>query len=46
MKVNEDELYNPVWKSLTDIHFNQAIDYGNVNFINQISHPLEHLLMM
>ncbi|WP_370476660.1 GNAT family N-acetyltransferase [Tamlana flava] len=32
MKVNEDALDNPVWNSLTDTHFNECIDYGNVKF--------------
>ena len=32
MNVAEIELDNPVWSTLTDIHFNQAIDYGNVKF--------------
>ncbi|MCF7560211.1 GNAT family N-acetyltransferase [Sabulilitoribacter multivorans] len=32
MKINEDELDNPVWNALTDVHTNHAIDYGNVKF--------------
>ncbi|GAA4900172.1 GNAT family N-acetyltransferase [Flaviramulus aquimarinus] len=32
MKINEDALDNPVWFSLTDIHSDQCIDYGNVKF--------------
>lgn len=32
MKENETELDNPVWNALTDVHFKQCIDYGNVKF--------------
>ena len=32
MKINEDALDNPVWNALTDTHFKQSIDYGNVKF--------------
>ncbi len=32
MLIPEDALDNPVWFSLTDIHFKEAIDYGNVKF--------------
>ena len=32
MKINEGALDNPVWNALTDTHFNEAIDYGNVKF--------------
>ena len=34
MVIPEDALDNPVWFSLTDCHFNQAIDYGNVKFFH------------
>ena len=34
MAIPEDPLDNPVWFSLTDCHFNQAIDYGNVKFFH------------
>ena len=34
MAIPEDPLDNPVWFSLTDYHFNQAIDYGNVKFFH------------
>ena len=30
--INEDVLDNPVWFSLTEIHNNHEIDYGNVKF--------------
>ncbi|GAA3626397.1 GNAT family N-acetyltransferase [Flavivirga jejuensis] len=30
----EDALDNPVWFSLIDSHFNEAIDYGNVKFFH------------
>lgn len=30
--INEDALDNPVWNALTDTHFNECIDYGNVKF--------------
>lgn len=32
MKINEDALDNPVWNAITDTHFNESIDYGNVKF--------------
>ncbi len=34
MLTPEDTLDNPVWFSLTDIHFNEAIDYGGVKFFH------------
>ena len=34
MTIPEDALDNPVWFSLTDCHFNQAIDYGHVKFFH------------
>ncbi|AUP77740.1 GNAT family N-acetyltransferase [Flavivirga eckloniae] len=34
MIIPEDALNNPVWFSLTDCHFNQAIDYGDVKFFH------------
>ncbi len=34
MAIPEDALDNPVWFSLTDIHFNETIDYGNVKFFH------------
>lgn len=30
--INEDALDNPVWNALTDTHFNESVDYGNVKF--------------
>ncbi|NNC50050.1 MAG: GNAT family N-acetyltransferase [Flaviramulus sp.] len=32
MKTNEYALDNPVWSSLTDVHFDYCINYGNVKF--------------
>ncbi|MDO7172774.1 GNAT family N-acetyltransferase [Mariniflexile sp. AS56] len=30
--INEEELDNPVWHALTNIHYNHAIDYNHVKF--------------
>ena len=32
MLISEDALDNPVWFSLTDVHFNHVNDYGHVKF--------------
>ncbi|MDD7887248.1 GNAT family N-acetyltransferase [Flavivirga sp. 57AJ16] len=34
MSIPEDALDNPVWFSLTDCHYDYAIDYGNVKFFH------------
>jgi ribosomal protein S18 acetylase RimI-like enzyme len=32
MNINEDALDNPIWEALTDTHFNESKNYGNVKF--------------
>ncbi|GAA3589567.1 GNAT family N-acetyltransferase [Flavivirga amylovorans] len=34
MLIPEDALDNPVWFSLTDCHYDHAIDYGNIKFFH------------